>query len=79
MESIVFNRPTFIGIYCHKCQNLINELLDNKVIFQTSNLSQEILDFLQQTKNKQVLENNICTFFKKHTNVANKIIAELNL
>ena len=79
LESIVFNKPTFIGKYCHKCQNLINELLDNNVIFQTSNLSKEILDFLQQSGNKQVLENNVCAFFIKHTNVANKIIAELNL
>ena len=79
LESIVFNKPTFTGKYCHKCQNLINELLNNNVIFQTSNLSKEILDFLQQTKNKQALEDNVRAFFKKHTNVANKIITELNL
>ena len=80
LESIVFSKPTFIGRYCHKSQNLINELSKNGAIQQTSNLSENILAFLRnEIENQSKLEKNINTFLNKHKNVANSIINELKL
>ena len=79
IESVVFGKPTFVGKYCSKSQDLIDQLLLGNVIIQTMNLCENILPFISDEKKKNKLENDVNSFFKKHENVSEKIINYINL
>jgi len=81
LESIVFYKPTFVGKYCSKSQDLINQLLQNNLIIQTMNLSEEITNFIKNYDNNKIYEfkKNTDLFFEKNKNVADNIIRELKL
>lgn len=74
IESIVMYKPTFIGSYCHKTQDLIDYLKKNEVIIQTMNLYNEILLHLTDKNKKMKLKKNIQNLIKNHKNVSDKIL-----
>lgn len=79
IESLIFGKPTFVGKYCSKSQDLIDQLLYDNVIIQTMDLYSNVLLFASDDDRKNKLEYNINSFFKKHENVSEKIINEIGL
>ena len=79
IESLVFCKPTFVGNYCSKSQDLIDQLLYDDVIIQTMDLCSNVLSLVSDNDRRNKLEHDINSFFKKHENVSEKIINEIGL
>ena len=79
IESLIFGKPTFVGKYCSKSQDLIDQLLYDNVIIQTMDLCSNVLLFASDNDMRNKLEYDINSFFEKHKNVSEKIINEIGL
>ena len=72
LEPIVFNKPTFIGNYCHKCQELVDLLKENEIIYQTNNLNQEIIEIVIKQEESNIVKK-IENFIKTHKGTLERI------
>ena len=79
MESIVFAKPTFIGNYCCKSQDFVNQLINEGVLTQTQDIYHVVVDYCQDPNYLHAIQRNSDIFFKYHENVSDKIILELGL
>ena len=63
IEPVAFGKPTLVGKYCNKCQDLVDDLLQHKVIIQTETLCEDISLLTKNEKDRNELIKNGKDFF----------------
>lgn len=79
LESIALNKPTIIGKFCHKNNNIVNDLLRHKALIQTSNISAEILNLIKNKDLETELVNNGKKLLSANNNTVDKILHYLSI
>ena len=78
-EPVVFHKPTIVGKYCTKCQDIIDALLYDKAIIQSMTICDDIAKIILYPDNKNVLVKGCENFLKKNNDVLKEICKKINL
>ena len=78
-EAISLEKPTFIGNFCEKSKDIVDNLVANNAIIQTSHLSKELLKLVNNTERQQILIQNGKKVVENNSNVVAKLLEDMQL
>ena len=79
IEPIAFSKPTLIGKYCNKCQDLVDDLLKHNAVIQTETLCDDISLLTKNENNREILIKNGQKYLEENNTTLEKILEELKL
>ena len=74
IEPIAFSKPTLIGKYCNKCQDLVDDLLKNNAVIQTETLCDDISLLTKNDKDREMLIKNGEKYIKNNSTTLQNIL-----
>ena len=78
-EAIALDKPTLIGNFCEKEKDIIEMLVANNAIIQTSHLSEHLLKLVNDTERQKMLIQNGKKVVENNSNVVDKLLKDMNL